>query len=168
MDAKPIIVADNDSEKLKKSFGKFLRTMRIVSAILIVLGILFAVGGFSMVDSLGPYADDSEKLIAVAGISIGFVAVLAGVFCPILQKKTIENGAKSQDLRIYADHIEGKGTLVSGATQTLMAFNETYDKIGSVSTTETHVSFNMKNGNSIRCIALNADDISNFVRNKLN
>ncbi len=121
-----------------------------------------------MVDSLGPYADDSEKLIAVAGISIGFVAVLAGVFCPILQKKTIENGAKSQDLRIYADHIEGKGTLVSGATQTLMAFNETYDKIESVSTTETHVSFNMKNGNSIRCIALNADDISNFVRNKLN
>ncbi len=46
MDAKPIIVADNDSEKLKKSFGKFLRTMRIISAILIVLGILFCSGRF--------------------------------------------------------------------------------------------------------------------------
>ncbi len=163
----PIIVADNDPEKLGKAFGKFLRTMKIVSTILIVLGALFAIGGFSMVNSLGPYADDSEKLIAVAGISIGLIAILAGIFCPILQKKSVKNGAKSQELRIYNDHIEGKGTLISGATQTLMGFNETYDKIESISTTETHISFNMKNGNAIRCIALNAEEISHFVRNRL-
>ncbi len=68
----PIIVADNDPEKLGKAFGKFLRTMKIASTILIVLGALFAIGGFSMVNSLGPYADDSEKLIAVAAINLCF------------------------------------------------------------------------------------------------
>lgn len=164
----PILVADNDPEKLCKAFGKFSRTMRIVSAILIVLGSLFAVGGFFMVNSLGPYADDSEILIAVVGISIGLVAVLVGIFYPSLQKKTIKNGAESQELHVYNDHIEGKGTLLSGATQTLMDFHETYDRIESISTTETHISFNMQNGNAIRCIALNAEEIGDFVRSKLN
>lgn len=121
-----------------------------------------------MVNSLGPYADDSEELIAVAGIAIGLIAILAGILCPILQKKSVKNGAKTQALRIYDNHIEGKGTLISGTTQTLMSFNETYDKIESISTTETHISFNMKNGNAIRCIALNGEEISNFVRTRLN
>lgn len=164
----PIIVADNNPQNLCKAYGKSFRTMRIVAVAAIVLGLIFMVGGFSMLDSLEPYADDSDELIAITGVVLGLLGVLVGIFYLPLYKKILKSGARSQELRIYDNHIEGRGTLISGPTQTLMSFNETYDKIGSISTTETHISFNMKNGNAIRCIALNATEISNFVRSKLN
>ncbi len=164
----PIIVADKNPEKLTLAFGKTLKIIRRASIIAIVAGLIFTICGFNMLDSLKPYSDDLEEIGAMGAFSLGILGILAGILCPLFLKKAVLNGAKSQELRIFEDHIEGKGTYISGTAQTLMSFSETYSKIESVSTTETHISFNMKNGNAIRCVALNAQEMSDYVRNKLN
>lgn len=166
-DPRPILSNDHNPEKTLKAMGKFIRTMTIVSVILVIWGFLFSFLGFSLYGQLGPFAKDSEKFMSIAMISLGIIAILAGIIFPIAVKSIVKSSAKNQEIRIYSDHVEGRAIRISGSTQTLLEFYETFDKIDSVSTTETNVSINLKDGNAIRCIASNAQEIASFLRSRI-
>lgn len=162
-----LISADTDPQKFIQSMRKIRKPLRIASIIGIIGGTIFAIVGFSMIEELTPYSRDIDVLSAFLAFALGVLSVLSGLFAPSLLKKTLARTAQRQKMDVYEDHIEGHATQISGTTQIQINFYETYDKISSVSTTETHISVNMKDGGIVRCVALNAQDIAETIRAKL-
>lgn len=163
----PLISANTEPQKFIQSMSKIRKNTRMASIVAIICGLVFIIIGFSMTEDLTPYSSDMDKLAAFFGFGLGVLSLLFGLVAPSFLKKVLLRIAQNQQMYVYEDHIEGRATRISGSTQTQMDFYETYDKINSVSTTETHISINLKDGNAVRCIALNAQELATIIRTKL-
>ncbi len=163
----PVITSEVDRDKVFKSLEKITKPMKIVAMIIIPIGLLITVVGINALNELSPYAGDFESFCTAAMPGIGIIALIAGVLSLFLPKKMVASAVEGEALRVYEDHIEGKSIRVSGAAQGKMEFYEPYDKISGVSITDTGIAVNLKNGDSLRCIAANAQELAQAIRARL-
>ena len=147
--------------------SKLRKSLKIASIVAILCGLFFTIGSFSMLEDLTPYSSDTDELIAILGFALGVLGLLSGLLGPSFLKRTLLRTAQNQQMHVYEDHIEGRATRISGSAQNQVEFYETYDKISSVSTTETYISVNLKDGSAVRCVAINAQDLAAIIRTKL-
>ncbi len=163
----PLISAETNPEKFIRAMSKSLKTIRIVSIVAVICGLFFVLAGFAMIEEQTPYSHDEDMIIPLLGFSMGVLSLLIGLFATPFAKANMRKIAQNQELNVYEDHIAGRATRISGSAQMPTDFYETYDKISSISTTETQIIINLKGGNSIRCIALNAQDLAEYIRGKI-
>lgn len=167
MDRSPVIVARVDENQTRQSLQPATKPMKTASVVLLAIGALLTCCSFPMAGDLGPNAGDAEMLGVIGGIALGILSLIAGVAGLFLSKKLISNVAEGEKLLVYGDHIEGKGLRLSGGTQTKSEFYVVYDRISGVSTTDIGISINLKNGDALRCVATNANEVAQAIRARL-
>lgn len=163
----PLISAETDPKKYISAMRKSLKTIRIFSILSVICGILFILACYPMIEEQAPYSRDQDMIIPILGFALGVLGLLTGLLATPFAKSNMRKIAQNQELSVYGDHIAGRATRISGSTQMPMNFYETYDKISSVSTTQTQIMINLKDGSSIRCIALNAQDVAECIRGEI-
>lgn len=151
-----VVSSDNSPQKA------FLRALKF-SIFAIVLGIAVTFVGYILLEDLTYFSKDSEEWMAIGVFAVGIILVVLGIVFPVAARIT----AGKCKIDVFEDHIEGKAFKVVANTQTLMDFYETYDKISSVSTAKNIVSINLLSGNSIRCTAFNAEQVSKAIRGRI-
>ncbi len=168
MDRSPVIVAQVDEKQTRQSLQPATKPVKTASVVLLAIGALLTCCSFPMAGDLGPNAGDAEMLGAIGGLALGILSLIAGAAGLIVSKKLVSNVAVGEELMVYEDHIEGKGLRLSGGAQLKSEFYVAYDRISGVSTTDIGVSIHLKNGDMLRCVATNANEVAQAIRTRLN
>lgn len=127
----------------------------------ILIGILVSNVGFSALWDVPSYAHGSEDILPMVIIVFGTFSWISGIAYPFIARSI----AKKHSLRVFDDHIEGTGMVIAGGTQSIAGFHEKTAMISSAALAgKKLVAIYLTNGNCIRCLAYNAQEIVTATR----
>lgn len=153
---KPVMSTDNNP-------GKAFRGGMKVSVYCIIVGVITCIAGQWSIDSLNYFSKDYEEILAIGIYVLGIILILGAVVYPFGMTYV----AKKCRMHIYEDCITGECFRIVANSQTLVNFQESYDKISSVSTIKNNIMVNLKDGSTLRCNAYNAEDVAAAIRARI-
>lgn len=149
-----IVQSDTNPTKAMASWLPF-------SVIAILIGVLVSNVGFSSLWDVPSYAPDSEEVLPIVIIVFGTFSWISGIVYPFIARSI----AKKHSLRVFDDHIEGTGIVIAGGIQSIVGFYEKTAMISGIALAgQKLVAIYLTNGNSIRCLAYNAQEIVTATR----